>query len=186
MQKRSHKLLAHTLLDSCDGFEKKRFELAFLFGSFQPDCNPLTYFKGSIHGKTLMGHNFTNSQKYIDRHISMLQGRSNWHLWQYYTLGKLTHYLADAFTFPHNETYHAGIAAHRRYESAMRECFSQYLSTLPQVSLPAGGNVTAAIDGLHRQYLTAASDTTRDFGYILSATTTLMAGVRPRCAVSHA
>ena len=43
MQKRSHKLLADTLLKNTQGFRAKRFELAFLFGSFQPDCNTLTY-----------------------------------------------------------------------------------------------------------------------------------------------
>ena len=42
MQKRSHRLLASALLRSQQGFHAKRFELAFLFGSFQPDCNPLT------------------------------------------------------------------------------------------------------------------------------------------------
>lgn len=180
MQKRSHRLLAHTLLDSCEGFGKKRFDLAFLFGSFQPDCNPLTYFKGSIHGKTLMGHNFSNSRKYVERRIQALQKRPKWHLWQYYTLGKLTHYLADAFTFPHNETYHESIVAHRRYEAAMRDRFSQYLAALPKtVSVPSGEDVTEAINRLHRQYLCAASDAMRDFRYILEATRTLMAGVHP-------
>ena len=48
MQKRSHKLLAATLLENTQGFQARRFELAFLFGSFQPDCNPLTYLKGSL------------------------------------------------------------------------------------------------------------------------------------------
>ena len=47
MQKRSHKLLASTLLENEHGFRARRYELAFLFGSFQPDCNPLTYLKGS-------------------------------------------------------------------------------------------------------------------------------------------
>lgn len=182
MQKRSHKLLARTLLDSCNGFPKKRFELAFLFGSFQPDCNPLSYLKGSIHGKKLMGHNFTNSQPYIERRISRLQNRSDWHMWQYYTLGKLTHYLADAFTFPHNETYHESIAAHHRYEAAMRGLFSQYLASLPEPPAAVSDeNVSAFIDGLHQQYLTSSSNATRDFSYILRANAMLMAGVRPRC-----
>lgn len=185
MQKRSHKLLARTLLDSCNGFPKKRFELAFLFGSFQPDCNPLSYLKGSIHGKTLMGHNFTNSQKYIERRIARLQSRSKWRVWQYYTLGKLTHYLADAFTFPHNETYHESIAAHRQYEAAMRERFSQYLTSLPEpLIVSSDEDVAASIDCLHHQYLSAASDAIRDFGYILKATTTLMYGVHPQSVAS--
>ena len=43
MQKRTHTLLAQTLLRSGTGFSARRFELAFLFGSFQPDVNPLSY-----------------------------------------------------------------------------------------------------------------------------------------------
>ena len=103
MQKRSHKLLAATLLENVQGFQARRFELAFLFGSFQPDCNPLTYLKGSLRAYKFRGHNYSNSQRYIYSRISRLQRRERWTMWQYYTLGKLTHYLADAFTYPHNE-----------------------------------------------------------------------------------
>ena len=105
MQKRSHRLLASALLSSQQGFHAKRFELAFLFGSFQPDCNPLTYLKGSWRGQKLRGHNFSNSQLYIYTRIHRLQRRTHWTMWQYYTLGKLTHYLADAFTYPHNDHF---------------------------------------------------------------------------------
>ena len=98
VHKRSHKLLASMLLESEHGFRAKRYELAFLFGSFQPDCNPLTYLKGSRRARKLRGHNFTNSRLYIESHIKLLQARTRWNIWQYYTLGKLTHYLADAFT----------------------------------------------------------------------------------------
>lgn len=180
MQKRSHKLLARTLLDSCNGFPKKRFELAFLFGSFQPDCNPLSYLKGSIHGKTFMGHNFSNSQRYIDRRIARLQTRSDWRIWQYYTLGKLTHYLADAFTYPHNETYPDNIAAHHRYENALRVRFAEYLPG-KEVScqVPSSQDLSGEIDQLHRQYLSSASNWLRDSDYILKATGLLMSSVLP-------
>ena len=98
MKKRSHTLLASALLQSQQGFSARRFELAFLFGSFQPDCNHLTYLKGSLRAYRLRGHNYSNSQPYIAAHIERLQRRERWTMWQYYTLGKLTHYLADAFT----------------------------------------------------------------------------------------
>ena len=98
MQKRSHKLLASMLLECEHGFCAKRYEWAFLFGSIQPDCNPFTYLKGSRRAYKLRGHNFSNSQLYINRQIQQLQERVRWNTWQYYTLGKLTHYLADAFT----------------------------------------------------------------------------------------
>lgn len=75
MQKRSHKLLAATLLENTQGFQARRFELAFLFGSFQPDCNPLTYLKGSLRAYKFRGHNYSNSQHYIYSRISRLQRR---------------------------------------------------------------------------------------------------------------
>lgn len=182
MQKRSHKLLAQTLLDSYDGFEKKRFEVAFLFGSFQPDCNPLSYLKGSLRAKKLMGHNFSNSQRYIYRHILSLQRRHQWNLWQYYTLGKLTHYLADAFTYPHNDTYPDSLMDHRRYEDHLRRQFALYLADRRVYPARARGNVVFAISQLHRQYLTAASDWQRDARFILLANDLLLASVLPQAA----
>lgn len=182
MQKRSHTLLAQTLLDNCDGFRKKRYELAFLFGSFQPDCNPLSYLKGSLRAKKFMGHNFSNSQRYINRHIVRLQRRARWTLWQYYTLGKLTHYLADAFTFPHNDTYPDSLLEHRRYEDALRLQFAQYLSGGMPCRFHSRANVTDAIGRLHRQYLTAQSNFRRDARFILAANDLMMRSVLPHSA----
>ena len=69
MQKRSHKLLASALLSSRRGFDARRYEWAFLFGSFQPDCNPFSYLRGFRQGKTFGGHNYSNSRCYIDAQI---------------------------------------------------------------------------------------------------------------------
>lgn len=78
MQKRTHTLLARTLLRNETGFSAKRFELAFLFGSFQPDVNPLSYLKGSLHYNKLRGHNYINSRAYINTRILKLQRRQRW------------------------------------------------------------------------------------------------------------
>ena len=82
MKKRSHTLLASTLLRSEDGFSARRFELAFLFGSFQPDCNPLSYLKGSLRAYKFRGHNYSNSLPYIESRIARLQRRQTWTMWQ--------------------------------------------------------------------------------------------------------
>lgn len=179
MQKRSHKLLASTLLESENGFRARRFELAFLFGSFQPDCNPLSYLKGSIRAQKLRGHNYTNSQRYIDAHIRRLQRRNRWTMWQYYTLGKLTHYLADAFTYPHNEDYPESLIAHRRYEDDLRQYLAAYLERRTLLRRKALEDVAIAIDELHRQYMESVADMRRDVQYILEATALLMAGCLP-------
>ena len=112
--------------ENAQGFRSRRFELAFLFGSFQPDCNPLTYLKGSLRAYKFRGHNYSNSQRYIYSHIIRLQRRRRWTMWQYYTLGKLTHYLADAFTYPHNENYPDSMLCHHQYETDLRAYLEKY------------------------------------------------------------
>ena len=49
-------------------------------------------------------------------------------MWQYYTLGKLTHYLADAFTYPHNENYPDSMLCHHQYETDLRAYLEEYLA----------------------------------------------------------
>lgn len=186
MQKVSHALLARTLLEGQNGFQKKRFELAFLFGSFQPDCNPLSYLKGSLRGRKFGGHNFSNSERYIDSRIARLSRRATWRMWQYYTLGKLTHYLADAFTFPHNETFRENMAAHCRYEFILRSRFSEYLKDCAPERGQARADLAGAIRELHRQYLANGSNWQRDSSYILRATEMLMDSLLPRPAASFA
>lgn len=184
MQKRSHTLLARTLMERTAGFDKRRFALAFLFGSFQPDCNPLSYLKGSRRGTPLMGHNFSNSRRYVCRRIRRLQKKSRWSIWQYYTLGKLTHYLADAFTFPHNETYSESLQAHRCYEAQLRRQLAARIAHDRHRCSSGAQDLTAALERLHRQYLSAASYLQRDIDYILDATSLLVASLLPQPAVS--
>lgn len=179
MQKRSHKLLAASLLESRSGFTTRRFELAFLFGSFEPDCNPLSYLKGSIRSQTLRGHNYSNSDRYIAHTISKLQSRKKaWTCWQYYTLGKLTHYLADAFTYPHNEDYPDSLMDHRRYEDRLREYLASYLEVrkLKTDRFP-NADIFSSIQALHRQYMDSVADMRRDVHFILEANTLLFSGL---------
>lgn len=184
MQKRSHKLLASTLLRSENGFSSKRFELAFLFGSFQPDCNPLTYLKGSLRAYKFRGHNYSNSQYYIQRHILRLQRRKHWTMWQYYTLGKLTHYLADAFTFPHNEHYPDTLLEHHQYETDLRAYLEEYLATRALRREKFRQDVADALQELHRQYMAGVADMRKDVQFILKATSLLMAGCLPASAAA--
>lgn len=184
MQKRSHTLLASSLLKSGNGFPARRYEWAFLFGSFQPDCNPLSYLKGSLRCRPLGGHTYANSQTYIFSHIRRLQHRSRWTLWQYYTLGKLTHYLADAFTYPHNDHYPDTLLSHHQYETDLRLCLADYLSSHTLCPRQRRGDVAAAIRELHDQYASARTDQKRDVEYILAATGLLMAGCVPAGTLS--
>lgn len=183
MQKRSHKLLASTLLEQHQGFRARRFELAFLFGSFEPDCNPLSYLKGSIHNRFLMGHNYENSQRYIRNHIQKLQCRDRWNIWQYYTLGKLTHYIADAFTYPHNNDFPGSMKNHHCYESNLREQLIVYLAECKELLADTlGDDLISELEELHQQYLVSEAHCQRDINYILRANSLLMRGCLPQQA----
>ena len=186
MQKRSHKLLASTLLETAQGFRARRFELAFLFGSFQPDCNPFTYLKGSLRGQKFRGHNYANSQRYIYSRIVRLQRRRRWTMWQYYTLGKLTHYLADAFTYPHNEHYPDPLLCHHQYETDLRTYLQAYLAERTVRRKQFRADVAGAIAQLHDYYQQDAADQRMDVQFILEATSLLMAGCLPGAALAPA
>ena len=179
MQKRSHKLLASTLLECEHGFGAKRFEWAFLLGSFQPDCNPLTYLKGSLRHNKLKGHNYANSRAYINARILKLQRRRRWTMWHYYTLGKLTHYLADAYTYPHNPDYPNSMLDHHNYETDLRQFMRGYLAHRHLQRQQARRDLVAALEELHQQYMATRASMIRDASYILKATSLLMAGCLP-------
>ena len=149
---------------------------------FRSDCNPLTYLKGSLRAYKFRGHNFSNSQAYINNHIRRLQQRTRWSIWQYYTLGKLTHYLADAFTFPHNENYPDSLIAHRAYEDALRVYLAEYLRNRTLRLERARQDLTLAIDELHRRYMETQADVNQDARYILEANLLLMAACLPASA----
>lgn len=179
MQKRSHTLLAASLLQSRQGFSARRYEWAFILGSFQPDCNPFTFLRGSFRARTLGGHSFSNSRRYISTRIRKLQQRSDWRIGHYYLLGKLTHYLADAFTYPHNCTFPDTLMDHHKYETALRRSLVEHLSTHSLAPHSRCHDLPAAIDRLHRQYEASGSDVRNDIRYILEATGLLMASCDP-------
>lgn len=185
MQKRSHLLLASTLLKANPEVPARRFQWAFLLGSFQPDCNPLSYLKGSRRVAWFRGHNFANAQPYVDSRIRRLQNKQRWNLWNYYTLGKLTHYVADAFTFPHNETFSESLAAHHVYERHLRKYFASasFGRTRNEIcSDTKAPDLISALNALHRQYLSSISGPARDARYICKAAALLVNGCLPSAA----
>ena len=186
MQKRSHWLLASALLQNYQGFSRRRFEWAFLLGSCQPDCNPLSYLKGSLRGRFLRGHDFSNSHSYLITRIRQLRRRTHWNLWHYYTLGKLTHYLADAFTYPHNAGFPTSFTGHRPYERALRLYLKHYLSNHPPLPQTASQNPEYDLYRLHQQYSQQSSDIPRDVSFILQGVDLLMGACAPAAAFPKA
>lgn len=129
---------------------------AFSLGCIQPDKNPTTYLKGSFHWQWLRGHNWDNAKKYIRKTGDRLQARRRLKLLDFYQLGKLIHYTADAFTYTHNKTYTENLSAHRGYESDLHGKLEAYLMELSNdygIVFDPNGSVSDFISNNHRRYM---------------------------------
>lgn len=127
---------------------------AFLIGCIQPDRNPMTYLKGSLRHQWLRGHNYPNTQRYMTRISHRLEKKQRLRLLDYYTLGKLIHYTADAFTYAHNDRFPDDLNAHMKYEAGLQRHFLAYLDA---VSIPTPSATLSIMDSIrdfHREYCT--------------------------------
>lgn len=116
MNYNSHRMIASflscTFLQHADTVHKKLFYI----GCVIPDRNPVTYLKGSFRHKIFHGHHWHNASEYIEKLSVILEKRDRFNSLDYYTLGKLIHYIADAFTYPHNAHYTGNLKEHKNYE----------------------------------------------------------------------
>ena len=153
------------------GLSNRKYERAFLWGCVEPDLNIFTYLKGTLKIQPFRGHNFNNSKSCILSTIGKLQQCQHWKLKEYYRLGKLMHYIADAFTYPHNENYREGIRYHRSYEKNLHG-FIQNQIMVWQNRREEFWNVSVpeAINLWHLQYLKASIGVNTDVYYIVKTT----------------
>lgn len=143
---------------------------AFLAGCTQPDRNPATYLKGSLRNRWLHGHDYPNARRYMRRITLRLTGKCRWNMLDYYTLGKLIHYTADAFTAAHGENFDGDLLAHRRYECQLHHYFASHLAchTKPYPSTHCCAMKT--IHHYHRQYRTCPAGICTDTDFCIGVT----------------
>jgi len=112
--------------------------------------------------------------------IDTLQKNKDWGMREYYRFGKLTHYLSDAFTYPHNENFSGSIREHRRYETELHKRFQRYI--ILKQCVPNEGQDRSAcevVELLHRQYLDAEPGKTTDVRYIVLTAATVFRMLMP-------
>ena len=169
MRGKSHIFLGRYLAQHYMQDTPERYVNAFLLGCIEPDRNPATYLKGSLRFQWLRGHNYQNARRFM-RHISSrLERKDKLKLFDYYTLGKLIHYTADAFTYAHNSTFTTDLGEHREYEVALQNHFLEYIQEDPQVDTRVARTVMEAIYAYHREYISQPADIRRDSQFALTA-----------------
>ncbi|MGN1318529.1 MAG: zinc dependent phospholipase C family protein, partial [Lachnospirales bacterium] len=125
------KYLAYRYLDTDYMICKK----AFVFGNILPDINFFTYFRGCLKKGEIKGHNFENIENVIKKLIKKIENKNKkYTVLDFLRLGKLMHYMADAFTYPHNTEFKGDLTAHVDYEEKLHKEFMKYADNIP--SLP--------------------------------------------------
>ena len=166
---KSHHSLGLHLADKYLSGIPNQYRSAFLLGCVQPDRNPLTYLKGSLQYQTLRGHNYENARRFIHRLSRRLEHRRKWNIWDYYSLGKLIHYIADSHTYVHNAFSASGLSFHRCYESQLQPYFLEYLLNTPDVHILWEDRLDTALNQYHVQYCREKPAIHTDVKYIVNA-----------------
>lgn len=152
-----------------------RYKAAFLWGNIEPDLNYATYLKGFLRERVLRGHHFKQSCRRIR---TLLQKTEKDHLGilGYYRLGKLMHYLADAFTYPHNECFPGSIRQHVEYEHRMHRRFAALPEEIPEAGdrILSGVRPWELFRKRHEQYLERRKSEGDDIYYILRTTNEIL------------
>ena len=174
MRGKSHYLLGEYLAKQYLSEAPKCCIQAFLLGCVQPDINPATYFKGSLRYQWMRGHNYPNSERFMERLCIRLESRHRLTLPDYYALGKLIHYTADAFTYAHNRSFPDSLELHRQYEASLHRYFPGSLQHNRQSSTVCKGSLMDTIRFYHREYSRKTPHIHYDAAYAQSTCCSIM------------
>lgn len=142
--------------------------IAYLYGNIQPDVCFFSYLRNVAPGDEKRGHNYSTALGRID---SMEDSLVPDGIVAAYTLGKITHYAADIFTFPHNPSiFHGTLKEHMKYERKLdrqlQEMLEEDIEFMPENFL---SGITSALEELHGEYEKNEPSTMNDISFIIYA-----------------
>ncbi len=124
MRKKSHISLARYIVHSLDNQELVKHRKAFYIGSILPDCKP---------SFLTTKHEFTGTFSMVEDKIRQMISEYDpvEHSERNYAinLGQVLHYIADYFTFPHNEIYDGNLKDHCVYEKELKFGLRAYIKS---------------------------------------------------------
>ena len=124
MRKKSHLALAGFLIQRMDHEVLNRRWRSFYFGNILPDCKPSFVtvrheYDGTFDMMAEMLRALVSEEGYwsIDTADYMMD------------LGQVFHYIADYFTFPHNQIYDGNLKDHCMYEKELKFRLREYVKS---------------------------------------------------------
>ncbi len=172
MRTADHMNLSRYIMDHTDAGASKLQKAVFVFGSIEPDINMLTYLRGSIHGEEkLRGHNYENVMKYMEKLTKKLEKGGMGTIRQSFLLGKLVHYVADSFTYPHNSIFPGNLGEHCQYETELHGYVNKMIASadVNMDSIDDELDIVEYLRELHDRYVSETPGGENDYGYITHA-----------------
>lgn len=122
MRKKSHISLARYIVGTIGLEELNAHKKAFYFGSILPDCKPSFLTKRhEINGT------FDDVKRYIFDLTTFCDITARNSRAYFRNLGQVIHYIADYFTFPHNDIYEGNMKDHCMYEKQLKYTLNEYI-----------------------------------------------------------
>lgn len=179
MRKKSHMSLSRYLLESIDSSLLDEHKKAFVLGSILPDCRP-----SFVTRRHNIEETFDIVSGFIDdltvassdyRRISTAYCRK---------LGEVTHYVADYFTYPHNDIFDGGFKAHCIYEKELKYSLKEYIQSEDVIinrevaeGFETPQDLCDYVKQRHIQYLNRENNVESDCRYIVASCHVVVAGI---------
>ncbi len=182
MQTKTHLALGHYLLSVEKDAGLHRHSGFFLLGCMEPDYNLATYLRGLKGHGVFHGHNAENSFAYVSGCLDSFEENGPGSGPDYFRLGALLHYVADAFTGPHNSFWTGGMVGHAVYELKLHGVLTNGLNT-PDVCVPADGansSLSEFFAQAHKRYCEDKRGPAADSHYIVQVCSALLRGILSR------
>lgn len=169
MRKKSHISLAKYMIETLNDEGLKKHKFAFCLGSILPDIKPSFVYKR---------HEIKGTFSDISRHIARLsegpKAMRKKSRKYYMDLGQISHYLADYFTFLHNEVYTGSLKEHCSYEKKLMDDLRAYICGAEHGVLSGAAETFSNSEALcsfirktHEDYLTRKHDVEDDIRHIV-------------------
>ena len=124
MRKKSHISLAMYLVNHLETAELVNHRRSFYIGSILPDCKP---------SFLTTRHEFDGTFQMVKNRILKLTTQSDFQsdnsVSYMMDLGQIVHYIADYFTYPHNEIYDGNLKDHCVYEKQLKFSLRAYIKS---------------------------------------------------------
>ncbi|MCR5792025.1 MAG: zinc dependent phospholipase C family protein [Lachnospiraceae bacterium] len=122
MRKKSHLSVAKFLAEHRELGDIANYRKSFYLGSILPDCTPSFLTRR---------HTIDETMDILESEIGKITERYNpekgMNRYNCRHLGIVTHYIADYFTFPHNDIFEGNIKQHCSYEKELKFAIRKYV-----------------------------------------------------------